>query len=281
MIPSAHPPVGSARADAPGGHSPARATARPIRPACRSLRSHPAARPAPPGRSGGSGSGARARARDAGPTGLGFPRTPQRAPASPRTPQRAPANAPRTRDLAGPQIELDASEQGRMRVGVEVGIGQVRDLARMAVEFDQVGALDLTEVGPRSPRRRGAAGRGPPGPCGGRRAHWAGACRQPSGGRRRRPLRRRRPGRAGRRPGVSRWRSCRRTIGCPGGDRSGGPTSAAGGGTGRGPGGRAPACQPASSQDRVWRPTGMTPSERPQTRCRPGRSFDPLLRDQE
>ena len=80
-----------------------------------------------------------------------------------------PASAPRTRDLAGPQIELDASEQGRMRVGVEVGIGQVRYLARMAVEFDQVGALDLTEVGPRSPRRRGAAGRGPPGPCGGRR----------------------------------------------------------------------------------------------------------------
>ena len=37
-----------------------------------------------------------------------------------------------------------------MRVGVEVGIGQVRDLARMAVEFDQVGALDLTEVGPRA-----------------------------------------------------------------------------------------------------------------------------------
>ena len=50
-------------------------------------------------------------------------------------------------DLAGPQVELDAAEQGRVRVGVEVGIGQVRDLARMAVELDQVGALDLAEVG--------------------------------------------------------------------------------------------------------------------------------------
>ena len=34
-----------------------------------------------------------------------------------------------------------------MRVGVEVGVGQVRDLARMAVQLDQVGALDLAEVG--------------------------------------------------------------------------------------------------------------------------------------
>ena len=34
-----------------------------------------------------------------------------------------------------------------MRVGVEVGVGQVRDLARVAVELDQVGALDLAEVG--------------------------------------------------------------------------------------------------------------------------------------
>ena len=50
-------------------------------------------------------------------------------------------------DLAGPQVELDAAQQGRVRVGVEVGVGQVRDLARMAVELDQVGALDLAEVG--------------------------------------------------------------------------------------------------------------------------------------
>ena len=51
-------------------------------------------------------------------------------------------------DLAGPQVQLDAPKQGRVRVGVEVGIGQVRDLARMAVELDQVGALDLAELGP-------------------------------------------------------------------------------------------------------------------------------------
>ena len=51
-------------------------------------------------------------------------------------------------DLAGPQVELDAPQQGRVRVGVEVGIDQVRDLAGLAVELDQVGALDLAEVGP-------------------------------------------------------------------------------------------------------------------------------------
>jgi hypothetical protein len=51
-----------------------------------------------------------------------------------------------TLDRAGPQVELDAAQQGRVRVGVEVGIGQVRDLARMAVELDQVGALDLAQV---------------------------------------------------------------------------------------------------------------------------------------
>ena len=36
----------------------------------------------------------------------------------------------RALDRAGPQVELDAAQQGRVRVGVEVGIGQVRDLAR-------------------------------------------------------------------------------------------------------------------------------------------------------
>jgi hypothetical protein len=51
-------------------------------------------------------------------------------------------------DLAGPQVQLDAPEQGRVRFGLEIGVDQVRDLARLAVQLDQVGALDLTEVGP-------------------------------------------------------------------------------------------------------------------------------------
>ena len=51
-------------------------------------------------------------------------------------------------DLAGPQVELDAPQQSGVRVGVEVGVDQIRDLARVAVELDQVGALDLAEVGP-------------------------------------------------------------------------------------------------------------------------------------
>ena len=50
-------------------------------------------------------------------------------------------------DLAGAQIELDASKQRRVRVGVEIRIGQVRDLARMAVQLDQVNALDLAQIG--------------------------------------------------------------------------------------------------------------------------------------
>jgi hypothetical protein len=142
----------------------------------------------------------------------------------------------RALDLAGPQVELDAPKERRVRVGVEVGIDQVRDLARMAVQLDQVGALSRRGRPWRSPRTRGAGGRGPPARCGGCTRRWATACRRVSGGRRRRRPRRRRPGTAARRPGGSRPNSCRRTIGCPAGVRSGRPTSAAGGGTGRGSG---------------------------------------------
>ncbi len=51
-------------------------------------------------------------------------------------------------ELAGPQVQLDAPEQGRVRVGLEVGVDQVGELARMAVDLDQVGPLDLAEVRP-------------------------------------------------------------------------------------------------------------------------------------
>ena len=51
-------------------------------------------------------------------------------------------------ELAGPERELDAAEQGRVRVGLEVGIDQVRDLPRMPVQLDQVRPLDLAQVRP-------------------------------------------------------------------------------------------------------------------------------------
>ena len=51
-------------------------------------------------------------------------------------------------DLAGAERELDAPQQGRVRVGFELGVDQVRDLAGLAVELDQVGPLDLAQVGP-------------------------------------------------------------------------------------------------------------------------------------
>jgi hypothetical protein len=35
-----------------------------------------------------------------------------------------------------------------VRVGVEGGIDEVRDLPRMAVELDEVGALDFAEIRP-------------------------------------------------------------------------------------------------------------------------------------
>ena len=38
-------------------------------------------------------------------------------------------------ELPRPQRELDAAKQGRVRVGLEVGIDQVRDLPRMPVQL--------------------------------------------------------------------------------------------------------------------------------------------------
>ncbi len=51
-------------------------------------------------------------------------------------------------DLPRPQRELDAAEQGRVRVGLEVGIDQVRDLPGMPVQLDQVRPYDLAQVRP-------------------------------------------------------------------------------------------------------------------------------------
>jgi hypothetical protein len=44
-------------------------------------------------------------------------------------------------ELAGPERELDAAEQGRMRVGREGGVDQVGDRARMPVQLDQASPL--------------------------------------------------------------------------------------------------------------------------------------------
>ncbi len=51
-------------------------------------------------------------------------------------------------DLPRPERELDAPQQGRVRVGLEIGIDQVRDLARMPVQLDQVRSLDRAEIRP-------------------------------------------------------------------------------------------------------------------------------------
>ena len=50
-------------------------------------------------------------------------------------------------DLACRDRELDATQQRRVRVGLEFGVDEIRDLARLAVQLDQVGPVDLTEVG--------------------------------------------------------------------------------------------------------------------------------------
>ena len=51
-------------------------------------------------------------------------------------------------DLASPERELDAAQQGRVRVGFEIGINEVRNLAGMAVQLDQVGPVKRSEVSP-------------------------------------------------------------------------------------------------------------------------------------
>ena len=54
-------------------------------------------------------------------------------------------------ELPRPERELDATKQGWVRVGVEFGIDQVRDLPRMPVQLDQGRPLDLAQVRPAQP----------------------------------------------------------------------------------------------------------------------------------
>ncbi len=53
-------------------------------------------------------------------------------------------------DLASAERELDAAQQGRVRVGLEIGINEVRYLAGLAVRLDQVGTVEYAEVCPRA-----------------------------------------------------------------------------------------------------------------------------------
>src|SRR6266481_2774809 len=47
-------------------------------------------------------------------------------------------------ELARPQRQPNAAQQGRMRIALEIGIDQVRDLPRAAMDLDEVRPLDLT-----------------------------------------------------------------------------------------------------------------------------------------
>ena len=51
-------------------------------------------------------------------------------------------------DLPGPQVELDASDQRRVRIVLEFRVGQVGKLARPAMDLDEVGDFDLAQVSP-------------------------------------------------------------------------------------------------------------------------------------
>jgi hypothetical protein len=50
-------------------------------------------------------------------------------------------------NLAGAERELDAAAQWRVWVGLEIGINEIRDLARLTVQLDQVGPVNLPQVG--------------------------------------------------------------------------------------------------------------------------------------
>jgi len=47
-------------------------------------------------------------------------------------------------ELPRPERELDAAEQGRVRVGLEVGIDQVRDLPRMPMQLQMISLTALS-----------------------------------------------------------------------------------------------------------------------------------------
>jgi hypothetical protein len=50
-------------------------------------------------------------------------------------------------DLASAERELDTSLERRVRVGLEIGINEVRNVPRMAVQFDRVCPVESSEVG--------------------------------------------------------------------------------------------------------------------------------------
>ena len=50
-------------------------------------------------------------------------------------------------DLAGAERKLDAAVESRVRVGLEIGINELRNLAGLAVQLDQIGPVDGAEVG--------------------------------------------------------------------------------------------------------------------------------------
>ena len=54
-------------------------------------------------------------------------------------------------DLAGTERELDAALECRVPVGLEIGINKVANLARLAVQPDQVGPVESAEEGSAQP----------------------------------------------------------------------------------------------------------------------------------
>jgi hypothetical protein len=50
-------------------------------------------------------------------------------------------------NLEGTERELDTSLERRVRLGLEIGINEVRNLAGLAVQLDQVGPVNLPQVG--------------------------------------------------------------------------------------------------------------------------------------
>jgi hypothetical protein len=53
-----------------------------------------------------------------------------------------------TFNLACPEAQLDTAQQGRVRVGLEIGINEVRNLARLPVQLDQVGSVERSQISP-------------------------------------------------------------------------------------------------------------------------------------
>lgn len=54
-------------------------------------------------------------------------------------------------DLSGPHVEFDARRQSRVGIGLEVGIGEVRDLSRKAMQLDEIGVFNLSQISASAP----------------------------------------------------------------------------------------------------------------------------------